>query len=180
MGKGPGSTVPGSVTTTLSPTKKFAAPHTMPRTASPPSAARSPSGATRTLHQRIVLPFFCGSGVTSSTSPTTTGPETSPPWTVSSSKPTRTSASCSASGVACSGRSAHSRSHDRGILMSALRRPELPREPHVGLDHVPHVRQAVGELQGPLDAHAEREALVLLRVDAGGAQHVRVHHPASA
>ena len=116
IGNGPGRIVPGRVTTTLSPTWKLRAPHTTPRTASPPSAARAPSGATRTEHHRIVLPFFCGSSVNSSTSPTTTGPDRSPPWTVSSSKPTRTRASWSASGVALAGRSAHSASQDRGIL----------------------------------------------------------------
>src|SRR3954462_10660718 len=151
MGNGPGRIVPGRVTTTLSPTRKLPAPQTTPRTASPPSAARSPSGAPRTEHQRIVLPFFGGSGVNPSPSPTTTGPESSPPWTVSSSKPTRTSAACSASGVVPAGRAAYSGSQDNGILTTAPHRgrghgsgssgdqPPLPGEPDVALDHVPHV-----------------------------------------
>src|SRR5207237_5194571 len=53
-------------------------------------------------------------------------------------------------------------------------------EPHIALDHVAHVRDAVAELQGPLQAHAEGEARVDLRVDAAGAQDVRVNHAAAA
>jgi len=48
IGNGPGKIEPGSVTTTLSPTKKLSAPQTIPRTSGPPSAAVSPSAATRT------------------------------------------------------------------------------------------------------------------------------------
>src|SRR5512144_2358259 len=52
----PGSTPPGSTTTTRSPTAKFSAPQTMPCGSPVPLAA-----PTSTVHQRITLPFFCGS-----------------------------------------------------------------------------------------------------------------------
>ena len=58
--------------------------------------------------------------------------------------------------------------------------PKAAAEPHVALDHVAHVGDAVAELQGALDAHAEREAGVDVGVDAAGAQHVRVDHAAAA
>ncbi len=99
----PGSTAPGSDTTTLSPASKLCAPQTMPRTPAPPSAAVRPSGATRTWHQFTVLPFECSSGSRESTSPTTTGPVTSKRRIDSSSKPTRTRSACTASGVTSSG-----------------------------------------------------------------------------
>ena len=57
IAKPPGSTAPGSATTTWSPTAKFDAPQTMP------CGSRSASAPTRTWHQRIVLPFFCGSSL---------------------------------------------------------------------------------------------------------------------
>ena len=44
--------------------------------------------------------------------------------------------------------------------------PNCLREAHVALDHVAHVVHVVAELQRALDAHAEREALVLVGVDA--------------
>ena len=62
-------------------------------------------------------------------------------------------------------------------ITARLRRPC---EPDVALDDVAHVADAGAELQGALDAHAEREAGVLLRVDAAGDQHPRVDHPAAA
>ena len=66
MANPPGSTAPGSATTTRSPTAKLAAPQTIPR----PGESSAPgtglcSGPTSTRHQRITLPFFCGSGVES-------------------------------------------------------------------------------------------------------------------
>ncbi len=97
IAKPPTSTAPGSDTTTRSPSPKLWAPQTIPR--GPPSAAAC-SGPTSTVHQLIVLPFFCGSLATVSTRPTTTGPLTSPPWVASSSRPTRTSDAATSSGVA--------------------------------------------------------------------------------
>src|SRR3954463_3962616 len=179
IGKGPGSTAPGSVTTTLSPTSKLAAPQTTPRTSPPPSAARSPSGATRTRHHRMVLPFDWGSGVNSRTSPTTTGPETPKVCSASSSRPTLTRAAWRPATVMSSGRSTYSPSQLRGTRMSA-HHPELRAEADVALGHVPHVVESVPELQGALDPHAEREALVLVGVDSRGTQHVRVDHAAAA
>src|SRR3954451_23626081 len=58
--------------------------------------------------------------------------------------------------------------------------PELAAEPHITLDHVPHVLDAVAKHQRPLQAHPERETGVPLGVDAAGLQHPRVHHPAAA
>ncbi|OUD85026.1 hypothetical protein BC477_11485 [Clavibacter michiganensis subsp. michiganensis] len=99
MGNGPGSTAPGRLTTTLSPTTKLCAPQTMPRTSAPPSAAVAPSGATRTEHQLMVLPLVWGSGLASSTCPTTTGPEIENACTSSSSRPTFTREAWTSSGV---------------------------------------------------------------------------------
>ena len=68
MRKSPGSTAPGSVTTTFSPAFMFGAPHTMPRgTLLPFSSTSLYSSPTSTWHQLMVLPFFCGSGVASTT-----------------------------------------------------------------------------------------------------------------
>src|SRR3712207_116306 len=61
-------------------------------------------------------------------------------------------------------------------LLDSERRSETD----VALGEVPHVADGGAELQGPLDAHAEREAGVLLRVDAAGDQHPWVDHPAAA
>src|SRR3954470_23095826 len=54
------------------------------------------------------------------------------------------------------------------------------REPDVALDDVSNVADAGAELEGALDAHAEREPGEFLRVDAAGGQHPRVDHPAAA
>src|SRR3954462_5287641 len=58
--------------------------------------------------------------------------------------------------------------------------PERQREADVTFDHVAHVGNAVAELQGPLQPHAEREAGVDVGVNAAGAQHIRVDHAASS
>src|SRR5690606_9709826 len=57
---------------------------------------------------------------------------------------------------------------------------ELQREAGVALDDVVHVRDAVAQHQCALEAHAERETRVLVRVDPARAQHVRVDHAAAA
>src|SRR5450759_2508469 len=53
-------------------------------------------------------------------------------------------------------------------------------EPHVALDHVPHVGRVVAEHQAPLDAHAEGEPRVHVGVDAAGGQYARVDDTAAA
>src|ERR1700694_2889810 len=58
--------------------------------------------------------------------------------------------------------------------------PERQREADVALDHVTHVGNAVAELQGSLQSHAERETGVDARVNAAGAQHIRIDHAAAA
>src|SRR5882724_4065427 len=58
--------------------------------------------------------------------------------------------------------------------------PELAAEPHVTLDHVPHVLDPVAEHQRPLQTHAEGETGVPIGVDAVGLQNPRVHHAAAA
>src|SRR4051794_14146343 len=58
-------------------------------------------------------------------------------------------------------------------------RSEGAREPHVTLDHVAHVLDAMAEHQGPLDPHPEGEAGVALGVDPAGDQDPRVDHPAA-
>src|SRR6266536_2623308 len=167
MAKPPGSTVPGSATTTRSPTPKLLAPHTIPR-----------SVPTSTWQYRIgfLRPF---SSSIASTRPTTSGPSTvdERSTTPLTSMPARTSACSSTSGSA--GTSTHSRSQETGTRTSALH-SESAGEPRVTFDHVPHVADPVAELERALDAHAEREARVFLRVDPTGAQHPRVDHAAAA
>ena len=114
-----GNTAPGKLTTTLSPASKFEAPQTIPRTSSPPSAAFLPFGATLTWHQRIVLPFDCGSSTNSRTSPTTIGPERSKLWTPSSSSPTFTKASMTDSAVESLGKETYSAIQLSGALIRA-------------------------------------------------------------
>src|SRR3954467_10287013 len=57
--------------------------------------------------------------------------------------------------------------------------PELAAEPHITLDHVPHVLDAVAEHQRPLQAHPERETGVPVGVDTAGPQDARVDHTAA-
>ena len=66
--KSPGRTAPGRVTTTFSPAAMFGAPQMMPRgTLLPFSSVSLYSSPTSTWHQLMTLPFFCGSGVASTT-----------------------------------------------------------------------------------------------------------------
>src|SRR3712207_7392993 len=60
-------------------------------------------------------------------------------------------------------------------LHDALPIFELLEEPHVPLDEQPHVADAVPDHRDALDAHAEREPGVPLRVDAAVLEHLRVH-----
>src|SRR5690606_11822852 len=113
----------------------------------------------------MVLPLDCGSLTSDSTRPTTSGPVTPPPSMPSSSRPTRASAVATSSGVEPGTRSTDSSSHFSGILGMSDHHPELLREAHVALDHVAHVLDAVAEHERALDAHAERERRVLVRVD---------------
>src|SRR5919205_3159140 len=218
IAKPPGSTAPGSATTTASPTAKFRAPQTMPLgSASPTSTWQYRIGFLKPISSSI-----------SRTRPTTSGPVTSAGrWTSSTSRPSRTKAASRSSTVVPAGTSTCSASQPVGTLTvllrcsaaRSLRSPLVPRrrgasppapllarsslrcslavgslrcgarslvdserrgEPDVALGEVPHVADGGAELQGPLDAHAEREAGVLLRVDAAGDQHPRVDHPAAA
>ena len=52
---------------------------------------------------------------------------------------------------------------------------ELAQEAQVVLVELAQIVDAVAQHREPVRPHAEREALVLLRIDADGAQHVRVH-----
>src|SRR4051812_40163686 len=49
----------------------------------------------------------------------------------------------------------------------------------VGLEKGSEVGNAVFEHRYAVDAHAEGETLKFLRVEPGGAQHLRVYHPAA-
>ena len=156
-GTGRAAPRPGSVTTTLSPTKKLRAPQTMPCTASPPSAAVSPSGATRTWHQRMVLPLDCGSSTNSSTSPTTIGP-----CELERVHVLLFEADPHEGGVHVFRRRAR---HELDVLGEPAERhshgsdhhSELLGEADVSLDHVAHVLHVVAEHEPALDAHAEGE-----------------------
>src|SRR5690554_4494392 len=127
----------------------------------------------------MVLPFFCGSSAISSTRPTTSGPVTAAPWISSSSMPTRTRSAASWSAVRPTGSSTWSASQAMGMRGMSDHSLELQREARVALDDVVHVGDAVAQHQGALEAHAEREARVLLGVHPARAQHVGVDHAAT-
>src|SRR5882757_7166236 len=75
---------------------------------------------------------------------------------------------------------AYSRSQETGtrIACSDLH-PERPAEPHVPVIGVTDLVDAVREHQRPLDAQAEGEPAVAVRVDAAGHQDARVDHAAA-
>ena len=77
---------------------------------------------TSTVHQLMVLPFFCGSGSMVSTRPTTSGPEMSAPADsmASSLRPVRVSRAVSSSVVVPSGTSTYSRIQDLGAFIVCL------------------------------------------------------------
>src|SRR6478735_6021337 len=174
------------------------------KTSSPGSPAsdgrtRIPSWAspTSTVHQLMVLPFFCGSGSMVSTRPMTSGPVMSWPGRSSDSslRPRAVSRWARSSVVTSAGRSAYSRIQETGAFMRGPRRgasaasgllgwsqvcSERGGEADVALEHVAHVGDAVAEHQRAVDAHAEREAGVAVVVDAARGEHARVDHAAAA
>jgi hypothetical protein len=106
----PGSTAPGSATTTRSPAAKLRAPQMIPRGPDP----------TSTWHQRIVLPLLAVNSSTSSTRPTSTGPTRSAPTSSisSTSTPSRTSPAAISRDVSDGGSATCSRSQDSGSRTS--------------------------------------------------------------
>src|ERR1700689_1756147 len=50
---------------------------------------------------------------------------------------------------------------------------------HVVLEQLPEVAHAVFQHRDAVDAHAPGKALIRIRIDAAGAQHVRMHHAAA-
>src|SRR5205085_1313062 len=54
---------------------------------------------------------------------------------------------------------------------------ELPKEAEIILEPQSQIVHAVTQHRQPVRAHAEREALIALRIDVDGAQHVRMHLP---
>src|SRR4051795_7353888 len=124
----------------------------------------------------------------SSTLPTTSGPVTcSGRWISSTSRPRRTKAVSRSSTDVPAGMSTYSASQPMGTRITlssprdgwSLLYPERSCEPNIALDDVAHVADPRAELQRPLDAQAEGEAGVLLRIDAAGDQHPRIDHPAA-
>ncbi len=96
MVKSPGSTAPGSATTTVSPSTKFVAPQTIPLIL---------PGPTSTWQNRMGFLNSLSSSI-STTRPATTGPVTGPSGRTSSiSMPIRMKASASSSGVGASANS---------------------------------------------------------------------------
>src|ERR1700744_2298490 len=77
-----------------------------------------------------------------------------------------------------SGTGAYSRRPETGTRISDLH-PERPAEPHVPVVGVTDLVDAVREHQRPLDAEAEGEPAVTVRVDAAGHQDARVDHAAA-
>ena len=133
---------PGRTTTTRSPALEVV--RAADDALGVPSVSLWPFWPTSTVHQLIVLPFFCGSGVTSSTRPTTSGPAMSPPCSPSSSRPTWTR-------LAAMSRTGGPRRHV-GVARAAMTlarasdlHPELRAEAHVSLDDVVHVADPVAQ-----------------------------------
>src|SRR5690606_33963125 len=127
----------------------------------------------------IVLPFFCSSGEIARTRPTVSGPVMPPPMISSSLRSyiVRRSASCSV--PTSSGSWTSERSHSMGTRMSETNSEGLG-ETDVAVPQVAQVRDVVTAGDGAVQAHAEREAGVLLRVHAAGHQDARVDDPAAA
>src|SRR3954469_7955878 len=173
MAKPPGRTAPGSTHTTRSPTSKLWPPQTI--SCCLPSVSIWPCRPTSTVHQRIVLPFFCGSSAKSRTRRTTSGPCMSARWRPSSSRPTRTRLAATSAPPAPGARSVYSASQLSGIRMSDPH-PELLREADVALDDLVHPPDPMAQLERPFDAETERETGVDVRIDAAGAQHLAVDH----
>src|SRR5215213_6673013 len=124
----------------------------------------------------------------SSTRPVTSGPVTSEGrWISSTSRPMRTKVASRVSTVVPAGMSTYSASQPMGTLTCSappgdgwsLFHPECRGETDVALDDVAYVADARPELQGAFDAHAEREAGVLVGVDAARDEHPGVDHPAA-
>src|SRR5690606_19547089 len=127
-----------------------------------------------TTHTDSLSAFGCG--LHSITCPTTTPSRAGPAG--------RTSSTSSPAVVSSSARLApspstttHSRSHSR--LMRTVPLPELLEEAQIVLEEQPQVVHPVAQHREPLDAHAERIAAVLLRIDAHVVQDVRMHHAAA-
>src|SRR5690606_7153327 len=159
----------------------------MPREDTSAGSAPSPGGSlcspTSTRQYEIVLPLEWVSFASESTFPTTSGPVTGGGTICSSSSPTATSAAARVSAVVPGATSTCSASQDSGtygISVAPSGGAELEGEAHVSLDHVAHVGDAVAQHESAFDAHTEREPGVDVRVDARGAQHVRVDHAAAA
>src|SRR5690606_13866135 len=172
----PGSTPPGRMTATRSPTSKLVAPHTI--SCGLPVPFASP---TSTVQNRIGFLNPVSSSMVS-TRPTTRGPCTVVAWstTDSTSMPRLLSVRSSCSAVRSAGRSTYSRNQDSPTRISVHLHAERSGEPHVALAHLPHVAEPIAEHQGAFDAHAEGESGVHLRVEAAGPQDVGVDHPAAA
>src|SRR5437588_11978629 len=98
--------------------------------------------------------------------PLTSTAATSIPRTVSSSR--------SSSGL--SSTSTYSASQESGTRTSATL-VELGQEAQVSAHQQPQVRDAVAQERDPIQAHAPRVALVLVRVQAAIAQDRGMHHP---
>src|SRR4051812_40117000 len=192
--KFPGSTPPGRITTTRSPAAKLCAPQTMPWGS--PETLASP---TSTVHQWMVLPFFCGSGSMVSTRPTTSGPLIAAPGRSrdSSLSPRAVSVRASSTLDRSGGRSAYSRIQETGARMRVIlavgcgaagrrlgaRSPvgaERRGESHVALEEGAQVARTAAEHERPVDAHAEGETPVALGVDPTSGEHPRVDHAAAA
>ena len=117
-------------------------------------AARLPARRRRPGTSGSVLPFFCGSSSKSSTSPTTT-PVTSAPSTStrSTSSPARISAAADVGTADVRRAGRRSRAARTAGRASGLHaeRAEGEGEPHVALDQVADVLDAVPEHQGALE-----------------------------
>src|SRR5699024_2085074 len=144
------------------------------------SASSLCSGPTSTRTQLMVLPFFCGSLTRSSTRPTTRGPLSWAPKIASSSSPMRERSVATCRAETSAGSSVCSASQVRGMRGISDLRTVVLGEADVALHDVAHVRHSVAEHEDALDSEPEGEALVLLGVHPGRAQHVRVDHAAAA
>src|SRR5215469_10933460 len=55
----------------------------------------------------------------------------------------------------------------------------MRQEAHVALEQLPQIRDAIFQHGDAIDTHAPGKALILVRIDTAGAQHVRMNHAAA-
>ena len=170
----PGSTAPGSATTTRSPAAKLRAPQTMPRGSPAPDVDLAPADRLAVAGGELLELQHPADHAPAR--PGRHRPRRSPRPRGRAGPARRRSPGPSASAAARRARAARTAAaarHQTSVPNGSVNRTSPSNMSRMSVDVVPgHQR--------PLDAHAEREAAVALRVDAAGDQHPRVDHAAAA